>query len=119
MKRTAVFGASSNPNRYSFRAVQALRRAQIECVAIGLHPGYIDDLAIQQAPDCASEFHTVSLYIAPKNQAPWKEMILSLRPKRVIFNPGTENTEFESELIAKGIAAEHACTLVLLSTGQF
>lgn len=119
MKRTAVIGASPDPERYSFKAVESLRRFGIECIAIGLKQGYIDDVVIQQVPDSTMEIDTVSLYVGPKNQSAWKEIILKLHPKRVIFNPGTENPAFELELQSHGIITERACTLVLLSTGQY
>jgi predicted CoA-binding protein len=119
VKKTAVIGASPNPDRYSYKAVQALVKSGFDCVAIGLKQGQIDGIPIQLHPIDTSTIDTVSLYVGPKNQQAWREMILKIHPTRVIFNPGTENPEFESELIRDGITVEHACTLVLLSTGQF
>jgi predicted CoA-binding protein len=119
MKKTAVIGASSNPLRYSYKAIQALRKSGIDCLAIGLKPGLIEGIPIQQQPSEQSDIDTVSLYVGAKNQAAWRETIMKIHPARVIFNPGTENPEFEADLIRHGISVEHACTLVLLATGQY
>jgi predicted CoA-binding protein len=119
VKKTIVIGASPNPDRYSYKAVQALLKAGIECIPIGLKQGQIEGLSIQQTADNCSNIDTISLYIGAQNQHFWRELILKMNPSRVIFNPGTENTAFESELKQHDIQVELACTLVLIATGQF
>lgn len=119
MSRTAVIGASPNPNRYAYLAVKSLRNHNIPVLAIGLRPGNIDDVQIETGMPKAQDIDTVSLYVGPRNQEFWKDYILSLTPKRIIFNPGTENPDFEEAFRAQGIEVIYACTLVLLSTGQY
>jgi predicted CoA-binding protein len=118
-KRTLVLGASENPDRYSNMAIQKLRRYQHEVVAIGNREGKVLDVGIQKETESFTHIHTVTLYLNPNNQKPYYDYILGLQPKRIIFNPGTENPELESLAKAKGIEAIEACTLVMLSTGQY
>lgn len=118
-KKTLVIGASTNPSRYSFLAIHSLREHGHEVVAVGLKPGTVADVAISTVQEPFTEIDTVTLYVGPQNQPVFYDYIERLRPKRVIFNPGTENPAFENKLSAAGILAEEACTLVLLSTGQF
>lgn len=118
-KRTLVLGASENPDRYSNMAIQKLRRYQHEVVAIGNREGKVLDVGIQKETEPFTHIHTVTLYLNPNNQKPYYDYILGLQPKRIIFNPGTENPELESLAKAKGIEAIEACTLVMLSTGQY
>lgn len=118
-KRTLVLGASENPDRYSNMAIQKLRRYQHEVVAIGNREGKVLDVGIQKETEPFTNIDTVTLYLNPNNQKPYYDYILGLQPKRIIFNPGTENPELESMAEAKGIEAIEACTLVMLSTGQY
>lgn len=119
MKKTLVIGASEKPERYSFKAIRALRSHGHEVVALAPRPGKVEDVVFETQPLPFDGIDTVTLYLGPQNQQPYVEYILQLKPRRVIFNPGTENDDFASVLTRAGIHAEVACTLVLLSTGQF
>lgn len=119
MKKTLVFGASLKPNRYSNIAIHRLVDSGIETLAYGLREGEVSGVNINNNLDKISDIHTITLYINPKRQEEYYEQIISLAPKRVIFNPGTENPEFYKLLKDNGIAFEIACTLVLLSTHQY
>jgi predicted CoA-binding protein len=119
MKKTVVIGASENPDRYSNKAVKALVNAGIDTIAVGLREGNIDQIAITTNAKGLENIDTVSLYVGPQNQERWIDSILELHPKRVIFNPGTENEKTETTLSQHGIQCEHACTLVLLATNQY
>lgn len=119
MKKTLVVGASLNPDRYSFKAINALRVAGHPVVAFGLKEGLVADVNIQKEWQFSSGIDTVTMYVNPQRQAEFYDKILALHPKRVIFNPGTENADFEKLLVSKGIETEIACTLVLLSIDQY
>lgn len=116
---TLVLGASENPNRYSNMAILRLRTYGHKVKAIGKRKGKVDDVEIttEQAP--YEDISTVTLYLNPENQKPYYDYILSLNPKRIIFNPGTENIELQSMAAKKGINIQEACTLVMLGTGQY
>ncbi len=118
-KKTLVIGASTNPERYSFLAVKKLLGHDQEVVAIGLNEGEIGGLKIQTGKPLFDNIDTVTLYIAPAHQPEYYSYILSLKPRRIIFNPGTENTEFEDLATSAGIEIQEACTLVLLSIGAY
>lgn len=118
-KKTLVLGASLKPNRYSNYAVQRLVANDIETVAFGLRKGIVSGIEIDVELLDYKGIHTVTLYLNPKRQKDYYNYILSLKPKRVLFNPGTENTEFYKILKANSITYEEACTLVLLSTKQY
>lgn len=118
-KKTVVLGASENPNRYSNKAVHALLAHGHEVVAIGRRVGVINQTPIITNTPDLKDVHTVTLYLNPENQKPYYDYILTLQPKRVIFNPGTENEELERKVASHGINTLEACTLVLLSTGQY
>ncbi len=118
-KTTLVLGASENEVRYSNMAIRKLRAHNIPVIAVGLRPGKVLDVPIVTDFPKANEVHTVTLYVNPERQKTYYEPIVKLRPKHVIFNPGTENRAFEKVLEAEGIAVEVACTLVLLSTNQY
>lgn len=119
MKKTVVLGASENPARYSNMATQRLRAHGHAVVAIGNREGKITDVNIIKEHPAMDDVDTVTLYLNPANQQPYYDYILSLKPKRVIFNPGTENEELETMVEAQGGKVMEACTLVLLSTGQY
>ena len=118
-KKTLILGASENKSRYSNLATNNLVGKGHEVVAIGKRPGQINGVAIETEKLPLTGIDTVTLYLNPTNQKQYYNYILSLQPKRVIFNPGTENDEFEGLLKEKGIKWQEACTLVLLSTGQY
>ncbi|WP_372473272.1 CoA-binding protein [Capnocytophaga sp. ARDL2] len=117
--KTLVLGASEKPERYSNKAIKMLRRYQHEVVAIGNKVGTVEGVEIHKGMVDFKDIHTITLYMNPKNQIPYYDYILNLQPKRVIFNPGTENLELQSLLQRNNIAFEDACTLVLLSTDQY
>lgn len=114
-----VIGASTNPERYSFKAITSLVGHGHIVRAHGLKNGEVAGIAIDTGIKQYDDIDTVTLYVGPQNQQSFYEYIESLQPRRVIFNPGTENEAFKSRLEAKGIETEEACTLVLLSTGQY
>ena len=118
-KKTLVLGASQNPGRYSNMAVNKLAAYRHPVVAIGQRQGKIGNVDIQTGQPLQDEVDTVTLYLNPTNQKPFYDYILSLNPKRIIFNPGTENDELETLARNKGIETMEACTLVMLSTGQY
>lgn len=119
MKKTIVIGASENPERYAYKAVIALQRKGHEVVPVGLKEGMINGLTIFKGTPMIEGVDTVTLYVGPKNQPPIYEYVLALKPKRVIFNPGTENSEFEYLLEQSKIEPVKACTLVMLSIGNY
>lgn len=119
MKRTLIIGASSNPERYSYKAAKSLLNHGHEIELLGLRSDVVFDKTIDTERKQYKGIDTVTLYVGPQNQPSYYDYLISLKPKRVLFNPGTENEEFESLLVQNGIAVEQACTLVLLSTGQF
>ncbi len=119
MKKTVVLGASTNPARYSNIAIHRLNAKDHPVVAIGRKTGEVDGIEIITDTPDMDDIDTVTLYLNPDNQKPYYDYILSLKPKRVVFNPGTENDELVALLEKEGIIAQEACTLVLLSTGQY
>ena len=119
MKKTLVIGASENPDRYSNKAIKALVAHSQNVVAIGLREGEVAGVPFNSEKKSFENVETVTLYVGPQNQPEYYTYILSLKPQRVIFNPGTENPEFISQLKSANIYPEIACTLVLLATGQY
>lgn len=119
MKRTVVLGATENPSRYAYLAVQRLRRYGHEVVPVGLKEGEIEGLKIYKGQPEVNDVDTVTLYVGPRNQQSLYDYIIRLKPKRVIFNPGTENPVLEEMVTSNGIEAIHGCTLVMLSTGEY
>ena len=119
MKKTLIVGASPNSDRYAFKATEMLKDYKHEVYAFGLKKGNIGDTLIQTDWPENKDFDTITLYIGPQNQPDYYNKIIHLNPKRVIFNTGTENTEFENLLLKNNIEAIEACTLVMLSINQF
>ncbi|WP_306639524.1 CoA-binding protein [Sanyastnella coralliicola] len=119
MNRTVVIGASPNPGRYSYIATERLKEYGEEVFPIGIRDGHIGGDKIITTRPLLENIDTVTLYVGPRNQSSWFDYILQLAPKRVIFNPGTENEELYRILEENGIKYEIACTLVLLSTGSY
>lgn len=117
--KTLVLGASLKPQRYSHTAIERLQRNNIPTVAIGLREGQVAGVQIETEEVDWDDIHTVTLYLNAKRQKAYYDYILSLEPKRVIFNPGTENLEFYEKLMNKGVEVEVACTLVMLNLGQY
>lgn len=121
MKKTVIIGATNNPARYAFLAAEMLEQYKHEFVPVGIRKGEVlgkPILTINEKPKIM-DVDTVTLYIGPQHQQQWYDYILSLKPKRIIFNPGTENPEFEQLAEESGVEALEACTLVMLRTGQF
>ena len=118
-KKTLVLGASPNPARYSFLAINRLREHNHPVVAIGKNISVVADVPIASKIAPIHDLDTVTLYLNTENQKYYYEYILAQHPRRVIFNPGAENPEFEKILADKGIQTMEACTLVLLGTGQY
>ncbi len=121
MKKTVIIGATTNPSRYAFLAADMLAHYHHEVVPVGIKKGEVvgqSILDIHTKP-AIPNVDTVTLYIGPQHQPEWYTYILSLRPKRIIFNPGTENEEFEKLAEDNGIEALEACTLVLLRSAQY
>jgi predicted CoA-binding protein len=118
-KKTLVLGASDNPERYSFLAVNRLRKNGHPVVAIGKKKVRVADVDVDTEKKPFADIDTVTLYLNPANQKEYYNYIISLRPKRLIFNPGAENDELYDLAKQHHIQPQEACTLVLLSTGQF
>lgn len=118
-KRTLIIGASTNPERYSYKALVSLQGNGHEVLAAGIQEGELNGVKFITDKPSLSAIDTVTLYVGPKNQADWIPYILGLKPKRLIFNPGTENHEFYQKAKAEGIECVEACTLVMLSIGSY
>jgi uncharacterized protein len=118
-KKTLVLGASQNPQRYSYLALQRLAAHQHPVVALGAKKGQVGETIIETEKKAFDDIDTVTMYLNPLRQKEYYDYILSLHPKRIIFNPGSENDELAEFAEEKGIKVMEACTLVLLSTGQF
>lgn len=116
---TLVLGASLNTNRYSNIAIHRLRDTGITVFAIGLKKGSVLDVSIETEKKMFKNVDTITLYLKPERQKEYYNYILILKPRRVIFNPGTENLELIKLLRENNIETEVACTLVLLSTRQY
>ena len=118
-KKTLVIGASENPERYSNKAIKKLKLHKYPIVAIGAREGEIEGVKIRKEIGLESDIHTVTMYIGPKHQASYFDIIRSLKPERIILNPGTESTAIEEMAKSNNIEVVHGCTLVMLSTGQY
>jgi uncharacterized protein len=118
-KKTLVIGASTNPERYSYLAIQKLVKYNHTVLAIGLKEGVVENIAIETTLKPFENIDTVTLYVGAKNQPPYYDYILSLKPKRIIFNPGAENEELFALAQKNNILPIEACTLVMLSTAQY
>jgi uncharacterized protein len=118
-KKTLVVGASTDTTKYANLAVRSLRKHQHDVVALGIKVGIIEDVPIETKRLDFQDIDTVTLYLNPTRQTDYYDYLLGLKPKRIIFNPGTENAEFVHLAKAEGIETEYACTLVLLNLGQY
>lgn len=120
MKRTLILGASPNPDRYAYKATVKLAKHGHPVFPVGIREGNIGEHKILTNTPIIENIDTVSLYVGPKNQPAYYDYIINqIKPKRIVFNPGTENPEFEKLAKEKGIETEVACTLVLLSLNDF
>lgn len=117
--KTLVLGASDNPARYSNMAIRMLRGHGYEVAAIGAKDTRVEDVEVTKEKPVREDIDTVTLYLNPTLQRSYYDYILSLRPRRIIYNPGTENPELQGLAYEAGIENMEACTLVMLSTGQY
>lgn len=121
MKKTVIIGATTNKDRYAYLAAEMLNENLHEFVPVGMKKGEVlgkPILDISTQPEI-QQVDTVTLYVGLQNQPALYHYILGMKPKRVIFNPGTENPEFQKMVEASGAEAVEACTLVMLRTGQY
>lgn len=118
-KKTLVLGATDNPSRYAYLAIRKLRSHNHPVVAVGRKEGEVGDVQIRTQQADEEDIDTVTLYLNPKNQQAYYDYILRLQPKRIIFNPGTENDELIEMAEQRGIEPFIGCTLVMLSIGQY
>ena len=118
-KKTLVLGASDNPSRYSYLAIQRLRNHGHPVVGIGKKYAKVADVNITTEREPINGVDTVTLYLSPQHQQQYYDYILTLKPKRIIFNPGAENQQLVALARKNNIQPVEACTLVLLATGQY
>ncbi|MGQ1785042.1 CoA-binding protein [Saccharicrinis sp. GN24d3] len=118
-KKTLVIGASENPDRYSNKAIKKLNENNHPVIALGLREGNIDDVQITTEVGTEKDIHTITMYVGPKNQPSYFDIIAELKPERIILNPGTENPALEKLAEDNNIEVVHGCTLVMLSTQQY
>lgn len=114
-----VLGASPNPVRFSYKAVKSLIRHNKEVVAVGFRSGEIEDMEIQVGTPFIEDVHTISIYIGSSRQEDYYDYVISLKPKRVIFNPGTVNPSFMAILQKENIEPVSGCMLVMLNDGEY
>lgn len=119
MKKTLVLGATTHPNRYAYLAAHRLLHHGHELVLVGIREGEVAGLPIQHGTPDIPDVDTITLYIGPQRQPAYYDYILSLQPKRIIFNPGTENPELMELAEKHGIEAVEACTLVMLALNVY
>ncbi len=119
MKKTVVIGASENPERYAFKAMTSLAKHGHPVIGLGLKEGEVAGSKILTGKPELKDIDTVTLYIGPAKHAEWMDYLIGLHPKRIIFNPGTENPDFFAKASKNGIDCIEACTLVMLSIGNF
>ncbi|OIQ21420.1 MAG: CoA-binding protein [Flavobacterium sp. MedPE-SWcel] len=119
IKKTLVIGASTIPDRYAYKAVKMLQQHNHPVVAIGKKEDTLDGVKIEKEQIFFDDVDTVTLYLNPMHQKQYYDYIIQLSPKRVVFNPGTENPEFYALLKENSIEVDIACTLVLLTTNQY
>ncbi|MEQ9424601.1 MAG: CoA-binding protein [Cyclobacteriaceae bacterium] len=121
MKRTVIVGASPNQSRYAYMATVKLKKFGHDIIPLGIRSGEIENTPItdlRQKPEFG-KIHTLTVYLSPAHQDEWRDYLLSLKPKRIIFNPGAENPSFEAAARSENIEVVHGCTLVMLSTNEF
>lgn len=118
-KKTLVLGASSNPSRYSYLAMNRLKAHKHPVVAVGRREAEVGGIAISKSPVVEDNVDTVTLYLNPTHQEEYYDYILGLNPSRIIFNPGTENPELMRMAKERGIEPVIGCTLVMLASGQY
>lgn len=117
--KTLILGASTKPNRYAYLALQSLLKNNYPVFGVGIKAAEVDGVKIYKDQKVFKDIDTVTLYLSAKNQIEYYDYLLQLKPRRVIFNPGTQNPELEHLLVENQIEVVHACTLVMLSTQQY
>ncbi|MBS7567107.1 CoA-binding protein [Mucilaginibacter sp. Bleaf8] len=118
-KKTLILGATPDPSRYAYLAANRLVRTGHSIVNVGIKKGDVAGAPIEKPETIHTDIDTITLYVGPQNQPSLYDYIIKTRPKRIIFNPGTENYELQQLANAQGIETLYACTLVMLSTGQY
>ncbi|MGF1587229.1 MAG: CoA-binding protein [Bacteroidales bacterium] len=118
-KKTLVLGASPNPIRFAYKAVKSLLRHDFPVVPVGIKTGEIGGIDIIKDRPALDDIHTITLYVGAPRQKEYYSWLLSLHPKRIIFNPGTENPEFMQMARDEGIEVLEDCTLIMLNAGRF
>jgi len=118
-KKTLVLGATPNTSRYANLAANRLVSHGNSIVNVGLKTGEVAGVPIEKPVTIHDDIDTITMYVGPQNQPPLYDYILNTHPKRIIFNPGAENNELRKLAEEKGIETENACTLVLLSIGEY
>jgi predicted CoA-binding protein len=119
LKKTLVIGGSTKPERYSNRAIRKLRSYGHPVVSIGNREGTVADVAIEKGTPGFKDIHTVTIYLSAKNQQQYHDYIIELKPQRIIFNPGAENSELAALADDHNIEVVEYCTLILLDTNTF
>lgn len=119
MKKTVVLGATPNKRRYAFWAVKNLVKHKHEVIPLGIKQGEVAGQSIIHGRPEIEDVHTITLYIGPSRQKEYYEYLISLSPKRIIFNPGTENPELKNMAQQKGIETLEDCTLMMLDSGRY
>ncbi len=119
IKKTLILGASENPERYAYKAAHSLIAHKHTIINIGIKKGEVAGEIIHIDKPVFSDIDTITLYIGAKNQLEWYDYILAIKPKRIVFNPNTENPELKSLAEKQGIETIEACTLVMLSIGNY
>lgn len=119
MKKTLILGATPSPGRYAGLAAHRLIYYGHPIVNVGIKTGEVAGVPIEKPDKIHTDIDTITMYVGTRNQEGYYDYILKTNPKRIIFNPGTENDELEALAGEKGIECIEGCTLVMLSTGQF
>lgn len=118
--KTLVLGATPRPSRFAYLAIQRLQARGFDNIkAIGIHNGDVLGIPIERTFGPEDNIHTITMYINPRRQKEYYDMIVKAKPERIIFNPGTENPELEQLAESAGIKTVEACTLVMLSTDDY
>lgn len=118
-KKTLLLGATPDPRRYAYLAANRLVSHGHSIVNVGIKTGEVAGVKIEKPETIHTDIDTITLYVGPQNQPPLYDYIIKTKPKRIIFNPGTENSELRRMANENGIDTDYACTLVLLSVGQY
>jgi len=119
MKKTIVLGATPDDSRYAFLASNKLVKYGHELINVGIKTGEVAGITIEKPEHIHFDVDTITLYVGPRNQKSLYDYILNTKPRRIIFNPGTENRELQILAEQKGIEVVYGCTLVMLSTGEY